>query len=124
MSLDKPIVSRSSRGGYPSGSVLGLHARGIDTRLSLILTTPVSIGSLALLITFEEEDLCKAFIRIHTGREWRCVGDFQSDVTFPLRLKGRHIDNDSAASVSRFSKAYRENRSWDLEVLNTSGERE
>src|ERR1700680_2540423 len=50
------------------------------------------------------------------GRDLRAqrrrVADCQCDEAFPFRLKRRHIHDDSAAGICRFTEADRQNISW------------
>ena len=72
----------------------------------LLLVFPLLIGvtGLALLIGFEEQDLCDALIGIDLGRQRRGIRDLERDKALPLRLEWRDVDDDAAARVGGLSR--------------------
>ena len=90
--------------------------------MSLILTTPIAIGGFALFIALKEENLSQSLIGVNQCGKRSGVGNLQSDVSLPFRFEGRHVDDDSATGIGRFSQADGKDGSGDLDVFDAASE--
>jgi hypothetical protein len=59
--------------------------------LVLIFALAVGVTHVARLIPLEEENLGDSLMGINLGWQGCGVGDFESDIAFPARLKGSRI---------------------------------
>ena len=55
--------------------------------LAHILSTALLVRHFTLLVRLIEQHLRYAFIRVNLGRQWRCIGEFERDMPFPLWLQ-------------------------------------
>src|SRR5699024_2414785 len=76
-----------------------------DALLTLILATAITIRDFADLVAFKKQHLCAALAGVDFGGQWRGVGEFQCNVTFPFGLQRGHVDDDAAARIGAFAKA-------------------
>src|SRR4029077_10401228 len=74
-----------------------------DAALALVFAGLVAVGDFAGLVALQEQELRGAFVGVDLGRQRRGVGEFQGDVTLPLRLERRHVHDDAAACVGRLA---------------------
>src|SRR5215469_15592824 len=100
-----------------------LDRREDDPLLALVLSLPVRIGRLAGLVRFEKEDLGDSLVGVDLGRQRRGVADLQRYVALPLRLEGRDVRDDAAASIGGLAHADGEHVARNLEVLDRSRQR-
>ena len=76
-----------------------------DALLFLVLALSVGVRDSASLACSKEKHLRDPFVSIDTRGKWGGVADLQGCKTFPFRLKGGDIDDDSAASVGALANA-------------------
>ena len=94
-----------------------------NTLLALVFTATVSIRSLTYLVRLKEQHLRHAFVGIYLCRQRRGIGELQCYMAFPLGLERRHIDDDSAACISRLAQAYGQYIPGYLEIFNRTRKR-
>src|SRR6266702_1277984 len=94
-----------------------------DPLLILVLALAVGVADFAGLISMEEQDLAKPLVGIDFGWQRCSVGDFQGDETFPLRLKGGYIHNNSTARIGGFTHADGQHIARDPKIFNGPGKR-
>ncbi len=88
--------------------------------LALVLTTTVFVRSAADFIALKEKDLSAALASINFDWQWGGIGKLQGDITFPLGLKGRDVDDDSATRIGTLAYANGLHIARDLEILHRS----
>ncbi len=103
---------------------LNLQARQGHAGLPLVLAFAVSIGDFAFLVSFEEQHLRDAFVRINFCGQGSRVADFNRDVTFPTRFERRDVDDDARARISRFTETDAQHFARDAEVFDRTCQRE
>src|SRR4026208_1405529 len=101
-----------------------LNARQGDAALSLVLAAAVAIRGLAQLVGLDEDRLRHALVGVDARRKWRGVGELERDVSFPLGLERRDIDDDAAAGVRGLAQADGEHLARYAEVLHGAGQGE
>ena len=92
--------------------------------MPLIFPAAILVAGLADLITFKEKNLRTSLACVNLGGQGRGVAELQRDIPFPLRLKGRDVDNNAAARVGAFPEADGQNVAWNAEVLDRARQRE
>ncbi len=92
--------------------------------LVLVFSCAVRVGGIAGGFTFEEEHLSEAFVRVYFRWYWCGVGDFEHGASFPSRFEWCDVDDDAAAGVGGFSKAYCHDVMRNAEVFDADGEGE
>ena len=73
--------------------------------LELIFPLAVGIGCFADLIRLEKEYLGYPLVGVNARRQWRCVRNLQRDVSFPLRLERRDVDDKPAPRIGALAAA-------------------
>jgi hypothetical protein len=104
-------------------TMISVKGRG-DPTLFLIFAIAISVGNFTCFDGTKKQHLRQPFVCVNPCRKRRGIGNFQSNVALPFRLKRRHVDNNTAAGISAFAKANGKNVAWDTEILNTTRQRE
>src|SRR6267143_1166772 len=74
-------------------------------------------------LSCEEQHLRYPLIRIDSGRQRCGIRDLQRYESFPLRLKWRHIHNNSAPRVRALADTNRQTVARDAEILDGARQR-
>ena len=88
--------------------------------MSHVFTRTVGVTRFTDVRRVKKDDLRKTLVGIDLRGKRSRVGNLQRNMPFPLRLKGRDIDDDPAASIGGFSQTNRQNVAWNAKILDTS----
>src|SRR5215467_5077304 len=102
----------------PRASTLVLNLRKRDALLSLVFPAAILVRGLAYFVRLEEDHLRHTLVGVDLGRQRRRVRELERHEAFPFRLERRHVDDDPASRVGRFSERDREHAARDAEVFD------
>src|SRR5574343_286548 len=94
-----------------------------DTDLTLVLATTVFVGSLALFIRFEEQDLGATLTGVNLGRQRGGIRELQRHIALPFRFERGHVDDDAATGIGTLAQTDREHTARNTEVFDGAGQR-
>src|SRR5579862_5691681 len=112
--LTNTVKAVSSTLYKKQGLKLGQH----DSLLRLIFPFTVGVAGFTDLVGLEKDNLAESFVGVDPCRKWGGIRDFQRDEAFPLRLEGRHVDDDAATGIGTFANADGQHAAGNLEVFD------